>query len=693
MKKTLIICEKPNAAGKIAAAIADGKPRRREFKSVPYYELEQDGKKIVVVPALGHLFTLKNVKPLRDYPVYDVRWVPAYEADRRAARSKPFVEAIAEMAKDADEFINACDYDIEGSTIGYNILRYLCGPDAPKRAKRMKFSTLTAKELRKAYENLLPTLDIGLVNSGLARHLLDWYWGINVSKAMSSAVEAAHKRFVKLSAGRVQTPTLKILFEREKEIRAFVPEPYWVIKAIFEVGGQRIEALHKKEKFFDKSEAEKVHEICRNKPARVAKITVREYRTAPPPPFDLGQLQSEAYRCFGYTPARTQQLAQSLYDNALISYPRTSSQKLPPEIGYAEILSRIGEIREYGELVEKLLGREELKPHEGKKTDPAHPAIHPTGESPKGLTGPRRRLYDLIVRRFLSTFADPAVKQSIRIDLDVAGQPFYFRGRRIMEKGWLEFYGPYGATEEVLLPEFKEGQELMPTELVFEEKETQPPPRYNPSSIIKEMEARNLGTKATRAIILQNIYDRNYITGNQIEVTELGEKTIEALLGYCPEIASEELTAHFEREMEKIQNGQSDKEKVLEDAKEKLNKILEKFRKHEVEIGKVLGEAYRKTRRAQKVLGECPKCHGELRIIVSRRTKKRFAGCSNYPKCNYSYPLPQRGKIVPLGKTCPECGAPMIQVNRMGSRPYRMCLNPDCVTKANWGNPRKNKPQ
>jgi DNA topoisomerase-1 len=691
VKKTLIVCEKPSAAGKIASALAEKRPKKQEFDGVPYYEFKRNGDMLVVVPALGHLFTLKNVKPMRDYPTYDIKWVPAYEADKRAERSRPFVEAISELAEDADEFINATDYDIEGAVIGYTILKYLCGGDAPKRAKRMKFSTLTDEELQKAYENLLPKLDSGLVDSGLARHLLDWYWGMNVSKAMSAAVEAAHNRFAKLSAGRVQTPTLKILFEREREIKAFKPEPYWVITLLFKLDGQDVEAKHKTERFFDKAEAEKVRKACKGKPAKVTKITTREYRKSPPAPFDLGQLQSEAYRCFGYTPARTQQLAQSLYDAALISYPRTSSQKLPPAIGYAKIIKHLGGIRGYKALAESLLKKKELEPHEGRKTDPAHPAIYPTGEKPKALRGPRRKLYDLIVRRFFSTFGDRAVKESMRIDLDVAGQLFYLRGRRILEKGWLEYYGPYGATDEVLLPELKEGEELQPKKLTFEEKETQPPPRYNPSSIVKEMEARNLGTKATRAPILQNIHDRHYITGNQIEVTELGDKTIESLLKHCPEIVSEDLTARFEREMEDIQEGKRGKDEVLEEAKKTLGEILEKFRKHQVKIGKVLGEAYRKTRREQKMLGECPKCGARMKIVVSRRTKKRFAGCLSYPKCDNSYPLPQRGYITALGKTCEECGTPMIQVKRARTRPYRMCLDPDCVTKADWGKKKGSK--
>jgi DNA topoisomerase-1 len=1204
MKKTLIICEKPSAASRIAAALAKRRPKKQELSGVPYYEFERDGKKLVVVPALGHLYTLKNVQPIHDYPVYDIDWMPTFEVDKKAERARVFAEAIRELAKDADEFISACDYDLEGEVIAYNVLRHLCGEDAVDRAKRMKFSTLTSEDLRRAYERMMPHLDFGLVDAGVTRHVLDWYWGQNISKAMSASVEAAHQRFAKLSAGRVQTPALRILAEREREIEAFEPEPFWVLSLLLELEGKEVVAEHATPRFFDKAEAERALKACKGKPARVVAIQTRQYRRPPPVPFDLGLLQSEAYRCFGYTPLRTQQIAQALYQAALISYPRTSSQKLPPAINYKEIIRRLGEVPKYRKIADDLLAMPELKPNEGKKVDPAHPSIHPTTEKPKELTGPQQKLYDLIVRRFFSVFGKPALVESVRVELDVGGQPFYLRGRRVLDPGWLAYYGRYGATEEIVLPSLSEGQTLAVREIKFEEKETQPPPRYNPASIVKELERLNLGTKclcgnvlvltsnpnhhmkieelfnvsaatcyafnpetfevipkpasllrretkpgervlrihtnhgfvevteehpffvledgkisckqardiqvgdelvsyiprderdggiildsdgdwemlygvgedlanriktkrkqlglsqyefarmfgisqsvvsehesgrkipisilgkldiipsyiagrsastaipypfpirmssclarvlarlagdgsfgsaqferenscdfrycnttptmiqsfvrdiaavfrfkqkiacsmkgrkrrlyrtklpgaigrillrlapeivehrvprvirenkefwqdylsalfddeatvpsrefkvrftqknkrlvfevikmlnklgirtnkpkfengswkvqisgrrnvekfllriglnhpmklqrllnnasrcpvikrkaeiyyllskgmkpvqivkelghsdamihycirelvldglvenirswsgwgggsksdykvkipfsstfyalldsriitdklclkrvskieekerpkfvyditidhespafvagednvivhnSTRAPILQNIYERGYIFGQQITVTDLGMEVIDALSKHCPEIINEELTAQFEREMEAIQEGKKDKDEVIARARAELDKILKKFKKHELAIGKELGEAYRRTKQKQRILGSCSKCDGVLKVIVSRRTRKRFAGCSNYPKCDNSFPLPQFGFITALDKTCEQCETPMIQVKRTGMRPYRMCLSPKCPSKKDWG--------
>ncbi len=684
MSKTLIICEKPTATEKIATALAEGKPRRRKLMGVSYYEFKRDGMEMIAVSALGHLFTLKNLRPMRDYPFYDIAWVPVYEVDKKAKQTRVFIDVIRELAKDATNYISACDYDVEGSLIAFNVLKYLCGNEAVNHARRMKFSTLTTEDLRRSYEHMMPRLDFELIDAGITRHVLDWYWGMNLSKAMSAAVEAAEQRFAKLSAGRVQTPTLKILVERELEIKAFKPEPFWVLNLILDLDGREVIAEHVTSRFFDKSDAERVLAACREKPARVSAVKVRRYRRLPPPPFNLGDLQSEAYRCFGYTPMRTQQIAQALYQAALISYPRTSSQKLPPTINYRGIIEQLRSSEQYGKFASELLSRLDLRPNEGKKVDPAHPAIFPTGEKPKVLSGSQQKIYDLVVRRFLSTFGKPASLESVKVELDVGGETFLLRGRRVLEEGWLRYYGRYGSMEEIVLPQLQEGRELSVKEVKLEERKTQPPPRYNPASIVKEMESRNLGTKSTRAGIIQNLYQRGYIFGDQITVTELGVEVVNTLLRYCPEIVSEKLTAEFEREMEAIREGKRSKGEVIAMAQAELDRVLRKFKEHQLEIGRNLMKSYRVTRMKQRVLGKCPQCGGDLRIIISRATHKRFVGCSNYPKCTNSLPLPQDGRIIPLRNTCKECGAPMIQVNRVGRKPYRICLNPSCQTKAGW---------
>jgi len=679
--KTLVICEKPASAVKIAQAIAENGLKKRYHEGVPYYELKHDEHKIIVASALGHLFTLKNLKPMKSYPFYEIGWIPVHEASRRTSRTRNFSATIQALSRDVDNFVVATDFDNEGSLIGYNALRYLCGEDSVEKAKRMKFSTLTAEDLALAYEHASPRLDFGNVNAGMARHVLDWYWGMNLSLAMSLAVKAAENKFVKISAGRVQTPTLKILADREREIAAFKAAPFWVLKLVLEVDGSEIAAEHDVDRFWEKDKAERALAVCSGATAIVSSIHKHRFERPPPAPFNLGALQSEAYRCFGFSPMRTQKIAQELYQAAIISYPRTDSQKLPPAIGYARIIGLLGRISiQYKRCSDELLASNELRPNEGSKVDPAHPSIYPTGEKPEGLVGPQKKIYDLIVRRFFSVFGRAALIESTKIILDVNEQIFRIDGQRLINEGWMKFYDSYVPLKDSPLPPLIEGQELPVKKVMLESKETQPPARYNPTSILKEMESRHLGTKGTRAQILQNLYSREYIFGNQINVTDLGLEVIGSLLTFCPEIASENLTGRFEKDLEIVQVGGREKGAIISEAQSELDKILGNFKKHELEIGKRLARAYRAARIKRNILGKC-QCGGDLRIIRSRATQKRFVGCSNYPTCNTAFPLPQSGDITLRGKICTFCHTPIIKIRLFGKRPYETCLDPKCRKK------------
>ena len=368
----VIICEKPNSAEKIAKALSPSAKKKVYNKKVKYWELKRDSKDITVLSAVGHLYSLTPDNP-KEKVYFDLHWAPAYEVNKKGSGfTKDYVRAIKKLGKDADSYIHACDYDIEGTLIGYNALKYACGQDDLKKVSRMKFSTLTKKDLLEAYENRIE-LDMHQVDTGIARHVLDYYFGVNISKALMKSVSDSKHRFLKLSAGRVQTPTLSILVDREKEIKEFVPEPYWLIKAMLE---GKIEADHVDGKIFDRERAEEIVRKCSGADAVVDKIKLTENSTKPPVPFNLGGLQTEAYNVFGFSPKKTQVIAQNLYTAGYTSYPRTSSQKLPESLDYKSIFSQLKSDREFAAHIDKLPSK--LKPNEGKKDDAAHPAIHPT---------------------------------------------------------------------------------------------------------------------------------------------------------------------------------------------------------------------------------------------------------------------------------------------------------------------------
>ena len=669
MGYTVIISEKPNAAGRIAHALAGDEVKKVNKNGAPYYRIKRNGKDIIIVPAVGHLFVLQSSNGIWNYPVFNVEWRPTYQ-NKGSSWAKKYYKNLESFAKEADELVSACDYDIEGSTIAYNIIKFIF---KARDGKRMKFSTLTKPDLVKAYDSASPHLDFPQIEAGLTRHNLDFFWGINTSRALTLALREAGG-YKTLSTGRVQGPTLNILEKREREISSFVPTPFWQIELLGSVNGQDIQAMHAEDKFWDKQEAERIYRKCQGKPAKVSEVERSEYKQFPPPPFDLTTLQRDSYNNFGYSPKQTLDIAQTLYEKALISYPRTSSQKLSPKIGYKSILTRLSEQSQYKENCDLLLKKQKLWPRQGKKDDPAHPAIYPTGNKPKGLTDHQKKIYDIIVKRFLSVFADPAIRETMKITILIEDEKFIALGVRTLEPGWMEFYKPYAKFKEQVLPQTKSGDTVEVKELNFLEKVTQPPKRFTQGSILKEMENLGLGTKATRAQILQTLYDRGYIKERTIEVTKLGESVILSLENNCPEVISVELTRKFEQDMEDIQEGKRKRDEVIQEAKDTLKKILTEFKSKEKNVGEVILEAVKESLKEENTIGECDKCGEELRIIYSKATRKRFVGCSGYPKCSNSFPLPQMGTIRALSARCKTCGLKMVSVKPKGKRPWKLCV-------------------
>ena len=347
--------------------------------------------------------------------------------------------------------------------IGYNALNNACGIDPlnnPKdraRVKRMHFSTVTLPDLAKAYENLEP-FDAGQTEAGLTRHVLDWYYGINLSRALTSAMRAANTRGI-LSIGRVQGPALKLIVDKERDIKAFIPTPFWVIDGVMHKHDD-FDIIHTTEKFEKEDEAVAAYEKVKDaKSGKVTSVERKQYKQPPPTPFDLTSLQLEVHAHHHISPKDTLDIGQTLYENGLISYPRTSSQQLPPAIEYKKLLEKLAHQPDYENGAKLLLKKPVLTPNNGKKTDPAHPAIYPTGELPKGLQEREMKVYDLIVRRFMATFGEWAIRESMKALIDISTELFKAEGKRTVEKNWHELYGRYAKFDEIMLPDLKEGEQ------------------------------------------------------------------------------------------------------------------------------------------------------------------------------------------------------------------------------------------
>ena len=664
----LIVAEKPSAAQKIAQSI--GKFKIKIRKRVKYYE-SHDGK-IVIASAVGHLFGL--TKNQRFYPVFDLKWAPSFKNSKSSAFSKPYFELLRILGKKSNKLTIATDYDLEGEVIGLNITRELLGR---KDANRMKFSTLTADELNTAYNSKSKTLNWGQANAGIVRHTLDWYYGINLSQIIASSVSKALNRYQPMSIGRVQGPTLSILAERELEIEKFKPEPFWQVFANLWLNKQAIKSVHEKNKFFNKSEAKTIFQKIIGKDGTITNISKSKQKVFPPSPFDLTSLQMEAYRLFKYSPSMTLKVAQKLYSNAYISYPRTSSQKLPKSLNFKKILTKLSSNSKYKQIAKQVLTTN-LKPAEGRKKDPAHPAIHPTGEKPGKISPYELKIYDLIVKRFFAVFGEVGERESTRIKMDISGENFKFGGVITTKPGWMNWYGSYSARKEVELPSLTVGQ-ILKQNSELEQKETQPPPRYTTASLIKRLENEGLGTKATRSSIIETLEKRNYIQGNPIEVTDFGMNVYYTFKKFSPEILSIALTRKFDKAMDDVQSGKISPDEVIDAAQKSVTKYYAKLKENKEKIGVVLSKSFVTTKKKNVELfsHECGKM---LVVRRSRATKKRFIACSGYPKCKFTWPLPQKGVLSVTKNKCDECETIMLQT-RTGRRVWKFCPNPDCKSK------------
>src|SRR3989344_1414801 len=646
---TLIITEKPQAAAKIASALSGETDEKVDTKEgVSYFEFHKGSRKYIVGCAVGHLFGIGQKVTRGPFPNFDVEWQPAYQK-KSGEFTKRYLTVLKKLAKDADEFIIATDFDVEGEVIGWNVIRFVCGQ---KDAKRMKFSLLTTEALVESFKNVLPHLNWGAAYAGETRHYIDWFYGINLSRGLMKALSSTGT-FRILSIGRVQGPALKILSDKEREIMEFKSVPFWqVFLQVKDIKSQKEEVKYPKD-IFEEKELLKFKHLKGKKGEAMTKFSTENVPA--PTPFDLTTLQTEAYKNHGYTPTQTLKIAQKLYLAGAISYPRTSSQKYAESIGYDKILKKL---KPYTTLVKYAVNK---KPTEGKKDDPAHPAIYPTGDAKK-IAEADKKIYDLIVKRFISCFCDEAILDNKKLEVEVNALKFHAKGVKIKENGWMNVY-PH-STKESDIATMNGPVDV--TEIRMEEKMTKPPKRYSAASLVKELEKRGLGTKATRASIVETLYSRGYVREKSIEVTELGLRMVDTLEKYSPVILDEKMTKDMTDELESIEvlkSGWLDKEKkILDNEKKTVVKIAEQMTTHMKAMGESLkdaNEAVWEQEKEENTMSECPVCHdGKLRVMYGKKFSRYFVSCDNYPKCKTIYSLPAKGMMKParVSKSVSESG-------------------------------------
>jgi len=666
-----IITEKNTTARRIAAILSGGKAERVKVGNLNAYKFGNT----VVLGLQGHIVGLdfpKEYKSWKDVPPQSLISAELVTVPLR----KDVVATLRKIAKDATLVTIATDYDREGELIGVEALRIIRAANPHVKADRMRYSAITEKDIKESFANRT-TIDYNLAAAAEAREIIDLVWGASLTRFVSLAANSLGSDF--LSVGRVQSPTLALVVDREREIEAFTPKKYYEVRATASattrLGAEpRIETFEVKlpKKFWDRTEAENLIEKIRREaaqqagggrrelvPATVVEFKVRNAEQKPPIPFNTTGFLSAA-ASIGFSPMRAMRIAENLYLRGFISYHRTDNTVYPETLDLRGVLKTLAAHEAFKEHAEALLRREKLTPTAGKKKTTDHPPIHPVAPADaEQLDADEWRIYELIARRFLATLSEPALWENVRAKLDAGGEIFEASGRRLLRRGFLEVY-PYTKVEEKSLPKLSRGDVVF-LRLRVEEKETKPPKRYTQGALIKEMEKLGIGTKSTRHEILAKLYQRGYVRGNPLKPTKKAYAVVDSLRRHADIITKPEMTKSLEEEMNEICEGKKSKGEVVQRSKSMLAEIFKEMTARKEEIGEVLRAGVSEDAK----LGRCPECGAALLLRRSKRGN-RFIGCSNFPHCDFSLPLPKTGRIVMSEERCELHNLPKMKIVNKG---------------------------
>ena len=641
----LIVTEKENAARRIAEILSGDTASVNRQNGVNVYSW--GGTRVVGLS--GHVVGVDFPQEYSEWR--DVEPVELVDAEIvKSPTQENIVRTLRQLARDADEVVIATDYDREGELIGkeaYELVRE--ETDAP--VSRVRFSSITENEVTSAFAEP-DEIDFDLAAAGEARQIVDLVWGAALTRFLSLSARQLGQDFI--SVGRVQSPTLKLIVDREREIEAFDPEDYWEIFADLASNGDAFEAQYfydddgtEADRVWDEAAADAAYEaIASAGSATVEEVRKRTRTDDPPEPFNTTAFISAA-GSLGYSAQRAMSLAEELYTAGYITYPRTDNTVYPDDLDPEELLAEyVGTT--FDDEATSLLEQDDIAPTEGDEETTDHPPIHPTGEFPNRneIGEDAWDVFELVVRRFFATVAEPATWAHLRVVADANDHSLKANGKRLIEPGYHAVY-PYSSASENFVPAVEEGEELSVSDVELEAKQTQPPRRYGQSRLIQKMEEMGLGTKSTRHNTIEKLYDRGYIEEDPPRPTGLAKAVVEAAEKFADLVVSDDMTAQLEKDMTAIAEGQATLDDVTEESREMLEQVFEDL----VESREDIGDHIQESLKADKTLGPCPESGHDLLVRRSRRGSY-FVGCDGYPDCQYTLPLPSTGEPLVIDETC-----------------------------------------
>ncbi|MFC4553252.1 MULTISPECIES: DNA topoisomerase I [Halorussus] len=657
----LIITEKDNAARRIADILSGESAEAERKNGVNVYKW--GGKRCIGLS--GHVVGVDFPDEYNDWR--DVEPVELIEAPiEKKATKENIVATLRILARKADTVTIATDYDREGELIGKEAWELVREVNEDVPIQRVRFSSITKNEVTDAFADP-DDLDFDLAAAGEARQEIDLIWGAALTRFLSLSARQLGDDFI--SVGRVQSPTLKLIVDREREIEAFEPEDYWEMfadlqKRAAEADTDEEELPFEAQYFYldeDDNEAERVWDeetaeavfadLETASEATVDRVSRRTRTDDPPAPFNTTQF-IRAAGSLGYSAQRAMSIAEDLYTAGYMTYPRTDNTVYPDDLDPEELLDTFSANYHFKDDAEALLEADEITPTEGDEETTDHPPIHPTEDIPtkSDLSDAEWDVYELVVRRFFATVADPAKWEHLKVVATIGDHRLKSNGKRLVEEGYHAVY-PYFNTTENYVPDVTEGETLGVTEARIEDKQTQPPRRYGQSRLIETMEKMGIGTKATRHETIQKLYDRGYVESDPPRPTQLAKAVVEAAEEFAELVVSEEMTSELERDMTAIAEGEQDLEDVADESREYLQQVFDSLHESREEVGDLL----QKSMKADKTLGPCPESGHDL-LIRQSRNGSYFVGCDGYPDCTYTLPLPNTGKPLLLEEECEDHG-------------------------------------
>ncbi|HEX3002307.1 MAG TPA: DNA topoisomerase I [Methanoregula sp.] len=655
----LIVAEKNISARRIAEILAGGK-RVAEQKDggVSTYHFGDT----VTVGLRGHVVEIDFEPGYQNWRSETA--TPSSLIDAKTIKvptEKKIVSLLQKLAKKADRVTIATDFDTEGELIGKEAYELVRAANKKVTIDRARFSAITAQELNHAFANTTE-LDFALAAAGEARQSIDLMWGASLTRFISLAARRGGQNI--LSVGRVQTPTLSMIVDREKEIEAFVPEKYWQLALDFEKRGEVIEARHTNGRFHEKATAEQARDRTQS-PLVVKEVRTGTKQDRAPSPFDTTTYIVAAAR-LGLSAANAMRIAEDLYMNGFISYPRTDNTVYPPSLDINGILNTLKN-SPFKKDIEWVIAHRRPAPTRGKKSSTDHPPIHPTGAATREMLGDDAfRVYELVLRRFLATLAPDAQWKTLKILFDANGEEYTTTGGQLMEQGWHAVY-PFSEARETLLPEFTTGEKLPIKKVTLDEKETLPPARFTQSKLIQRMEELGLGTKSTRHEVIAKLVSRKYVEGAPLRPTLVGRVVTESLEQHADTITKPDMTRTLESHMQLIKQSQRTREDVIRESREMLHHAFDQLEANE----QVIGDDIRNRTAEEMNLGKCPVCGGML-AIKHLRGNTQFIGCSRYPDCSFNIGLPaaQWGFAIRTDEKCEKHNLNFVRLVRKGARPW-----------------------